>query len=89
MSRIILLIPILLTYANEMLGQENLVPNPSFEDVLDCPHLFIGAGSLIWANPWINALQTPDLYNACSPIGAGVPLSNTNCYQPADRKSVV
>lgn len=54
--------------------QENLVPNPSFEDTVYCPNWPANIGALsIWYNP-NNA--SADYYNVCSVNGAGVPVNN-------------
>lgn len=66
-----------------MVGQENLIPNPSFEDIVNCPDATF-SGQLIYAEPWYNALLTPDLFNECAPSNeGGVPINGTNCYQNA------
>lgn len=60
---------------------QNLVVNPSFEDITGCP---LGPGELQRAAPWRDPFQnlvgdtcsTSDLFNTCSPFGAlgvGVP----------------
>jgi len=60
---------------------QNLVVNPSFEDLVSCP---LGPSELDKAAPWRDPFQnlvgdtcsTSDVYNACSPFGAlgvGVP----------------
>jgi gliding motility-associated-like protein len=67
---------------NSILGQMNLVPNPSFEDLSECPNDL--ASDVDLAIPWINAIATPDIYNPCSSvIYASAPLQNTICYQMA------
>lgn len=48
-------------------AQVNLVPNPSFEDTVNCPN---GASQLYnsfdWINPSTSLGSSPDYYNACS-----------------------
>jgi gliding motility-associated-like protein len=58
------------------IGQVNLVPNPSFENVSTCPN---NPGQLLFANGWYSTTpSTPDLFNACcsiSPYWVDVPQS--------------
>lgn len=52
---------------------QNLVPNPSFEDTINCPS---SGGGILAATGWINSNQSPDYFNACANIsipGLGVP----------------
>lgn len=61
----------LLQFAN---AQQNLVPNPSFEDTLHCPNGTDDPGAVSeWYNP---TAASPDYYNVCASNGAGVPLSD-------------
>lgn len=46
-------------------AQVNLVPNPSFEDTVFCPW---GSTQLEACSLWQNFGNTPDYFNACSPI---------------------
>ncbi|CAN5450003.1 hypothetical protein BH11BAC2_BH11BAC2_00640 [soil metagenome] len=46
-------------------AQQNLVPNPSFEDTLFCPQYL---NQIEAANSWFNFGNTPDYYNVCNPI---------------------
>jgi hypothetical protein len=66
---------LLLTVCNyfPLKAQMNLVPNPSFEDVLFCPN---GLGQLYLAAPWRNYGISPDLFCSCSPTGVSVPANN-------------
>lgn len=41
---------------------QNLVPNPSFEDTLECPDF---PGQVWRAQNWYTAASTPDYYNCC------------------------
>ncbi|MBL0073361.1 MAG: hypothetical protein IPP34_16745 [Bacteroidetes bacterium] len=50
-------------------AQFNLVPNPSFENVISCPN---GLGQIYLANNWENYGISPDLYCSCSPTGVSV-----------------
>ncbi len=44
---------------------QNLVPNPGFDDLTDCPY---DGGQIAFAYPWVSATNgTPDVYNECSP----------------------
>jgi hypothetical protein len=63
---------------------QNLVPNPSFEDTLGCPHI---TGQLYLANGWKNCGGTPDYFNACyttSVSGMGVPANVFGNQTPKD-----
>jgi hypothetical protein len=61
----------------------NLVPNPGFEDYVDCP---ITQGAVGTLDFWSPILETPDAFNVCSPLNSGfgywVPL-NYRGYQYA------
>lgn len=60
---------------------QNLVPNPSFDDITTCPTF---ASMLGLAAPWYNPTQgTPELYHACAPSGdyAGVPENASGGFQ--------
>lgn len=82
MNRVVLLIIALFSNNNQIFGQDNLIPNPSFEDIISCPD--VNYGLLDLALFWNKALSTPDIFNACSlSENGGVPFNNTNCYQPA------
>ena len=49
----------------------NLIPNPGFEDISQCPGGFSG---LEFAMPWYAATPgSPDLFNVCSPLVSSVP----------------
>jgi hypothetical protein len=45
--------------------QQNLVPNPSFEDTLACPQ---GPGDVVYSTGWMNSGFTPDYYHSCANI---------------------
>ncbi len=52
-------------------GQNNLVPNPSFEDTVFCP---TNHGQIGWALGWINPnLASPDYFSSCNGGLFGVP----------------
>lgn len=58
---------------------QNLVPNPSFEEYLECPN---GEYDIDLAFPWTSYDHTPDYFNACDETnGAGVPYSAIYGYQ--------
>jgi gliding motility-associated-like protein len=63
--------------------QTNLIPNPSFENITDCPNSnFSGEAMILLAEPWFNALLTPDLFNACdNSIYSSVPINKSNCFK--------
>jgi gliding motility-associated-like protein len=55
-------------------AQQNLVPNPSFEDTVYCPNGTNDPGAVsLWYNP---TAASPDYYNVCSSNGGGVPLND-------------
>lgn len=63
------------------LFSQNLVPNPSFEEIDYCPN---SSSELFYAVPWDTpSLATPDLYNECATHPAmGVPINGLG-YQAA------
>ena len=67
--------------ADVLIGQYNLVPNPSFEIFDTCPtngnQLY---RTINWINPIFNS--TPDYLNMCNAFGWGVP-SNIYGDEPA------
>jgi hypothetical protein len=59
---------------------QNLVPNPSFENVTQCP-LSFGLDS--YTTNWVSGRETPDYFNECAPWeGAMVPMNDYG-YQAA------
>lgn len=55
---------------------QNLVPNPSFEEVVICPTSFYEKTSDIVIPGWTSAsMGTPDLFHSCSQDDAGVPFN--------------
>lgn len=62
-----------ISFSRQLLGQTNLVPNPSFENIIQCSTT--NANIIDCAN-WLNFGNTPDYFNACAPIGINVP----NCF---------
>ena len=63
------LICILLFFPMMVLGQANLVPNPSFEEYDHCSNSSQGLG---WADDWMVPEQgySPDYFNVCSQISS-------------------
>jgi hypothetical protein len=54
-------------------AQQNLVPNPSFEEFATCPHQ---RSELYYCNSWQMVYASPDYYNSCDTIGeVGIPQS--------------
>lgn len=69
-------------FIEETFSQVNLVPNPSFENYIQCPN---GYGAIQYAINWGKLKNggggTPDLYNICSNVsnpGTGVPVNSFN-----------
>lgn len=61
-------------------GQQNLVPNPSFEQYTACPN---NPGQIVYSAPWFQPTGgTPDYYNNCTTYPLGVP-NNFAGYQSA------
>lgn len=82
MKRFCFVLAISLLAFNKLIGQ-NLVPNPSFEDIDSCPPFM---DQLHLARPWYSpTANTPDLFNVCSPptqFGVHIP-KNVIGYQHA------
>ena len=58
---------------------QNLVSNPGFEEITDCPN---DQYEIDLAEPWTSFSNTPDLFNACDETHvAGVPYSSLFGYQ--------
>lgn len=65
------------------LAAQNLVPNPGFEQVTQCPSF---ASQLEKAAPWTNPnAGTPELYHGCAPLSSyvSVPANTTGGFQYA------
>jgi hypothetical protein len=54
-------------------AQQNLVPNPSFEEYSDCPD---NLGQLNLTEGWTGVLGSVDYYNVCGTNGYGIPANN-------------
>ena len=59
-----------LLFCKILFAQVNLVPNPSFEDTVQCPNSGNQVGKCA---QWFNFGNSPDYFNACGSGGAGVP----------------
>lgn len=69
----------LFTMAENGMGQ-NLVPNPSFENVTQCP---FSLGLEAYVSDWKSARETPDYFNTCATSSiADVPSNNFGYQQP-------
>lgn len=64
-----IVVTILSLYSIEVLAQENLVPNPSFEDTLVCPYT---NGQITATEYWLNVFGSCDYFHECS-VDWGVP----------------
>jgi hypothetical protein len=63
-----ILVVILVLLPQVTWGQQNLVPNGSFEEITSCPNPQIGTTAQIeLAFPWLNDIGGTELYHACSP----------------------
>jgi hypothetical protein len=59
---------------------QNLVPNPSFENVTQCP---FSLGLEAYVSDWKSARETPDYFNTCATSSiADVPSNNFGYQQP-------
>jgi len=69
---------ILLSYIS--LTGQNLLPNPGFDILTDCP---FDEGQIHLSYPWVSASGTPDLFNECSVLFYNVPKAGryTDSYQ--------
>jgi len=52
-----------------ILNAQNLVPNPSFEILTNCPTSYGGSGATIAPPWWSPSYSTPDIFNVCSTSG--------------------
>ena len=74
MKKIILIFCLL--NSNLSFSQINLVSNPSFEDITDCP---ANGSEISFAKNWFTANNgTPDLYNKCTPFGGNTYVPNSS-----------
>lgn len=66
-------------------SSQNLVPNPSFEDTVQCPN---SVSQINYSTGWIASVNTPDFYHSCNntsqvnPGMVGIP-NSARGYQPA------
>jgi hypothetical protein len=78
--RTLLLSCLALVLSIRMVEAQNLVPNPSFENLIQCPFT---VGQLNFASDWFIAGGTPDLFSGCTGSNLlGVP-SNARGHQDA------
>lgn len=75
---------IFLLITSFLFAQQNLVPNPSFEDTINCPQGLAQFWSLQY---WREGYNSPDYFNECAIIQVGVP-SNIYGYQFANNNGV-
>ncbi|MCF8275575.1 MAG: T9SS type A sorting domain-containing protein [Flavobacteriales bacterium] len=61
------------------LEAQNIVPNPSFEEITYCP---TSGGAIFWASPWNRSMNSPDLYNVCGDNGYSVPVNVNGVQMP-------
>lgn len=76
MKKIICILSILCT---QVCIAQNLVPNPSFEDTINCPQFI---GDIDRAIGWSSYGITPDYFNSCAQVSLGVP-DNVRGFQNA------
>ncbi|MBK7287630.1 MAG: T9SS type A sorting domain-containing protein [Flavobacteriales bacterium] len=70
---------------------QNLIPNPSFEEVDTCPHIppVTGFGPGSRPTHWFSASDTPDYFNACVDSGTSVPHNIFGYQQPKEGQAYV
>lgn len=74
------MIVIACAFSLSLVGQTNLVPNPSFEIIDTCPY---NQEQVHFATPWFDLCATPDLYNTCAvTANNAVPLNWTGYQWP-------
>ena len=63
------LIQIIFVVTPMLLSAQNLIPNPGFEDVIECPYAYPVNQEIYFAEPWIPVrsvdVSTSDLFNDC------------------------
>ena len=69
----LLLVLLLFILSLSSQAQQNLVPNPSFEDTVYCPN---ATNQIDACQHWLNFGNSPDYFNACDPTGLNVPNSS-------------
>jgi len=74
--RLLMLILILLSF---QLGAQNIIPNGSFENLIDCPN---NGGEIFWAPPWASSSASPDLFNLCGELGYSVSQNRVGFQNP-------
>ena len=78
--RILSIIFLLSVYTTTLNGQ-NLVPNPSFEDTVNCPS---SMSQIYNANHWNSSRFSPDYFNGCSIGDVSVPSNVFGFQYPSD-----
>ena len=68
MKRFLLVIGLFIT--SYSWAQENLVPNPSFEDYIQCP---VSEGQIYYLKNWFSAVFSPDFFHSCGDFDWGIP----------------
>ena len=80
MKKNISILIFILSLGSYSVKAQNFVPNPSFENITNCPS---GYNYLPYATPW-TGLYTPDLYAPCASLGSNVNVPNAYLgYQKA------
>jgi hypothetical protein len=69
-------------------AQQNLVPNPSFEEYIECP---TGSGQIYFAQVWSAFRGSPDYFNSCAPTSSyySVPINAFGHQQAASGNAYV
>lgn len=68
----------LISFSRQLLGQTNLVPNPSFETYTNCPN---SSDQMNRAIGWSSFRESPDYFNTCSTISGIKPPYSTYGFQ--------
>ena len=67
-------------FASKTFAQQNLVPNPSFEEYADCPSQI---DEFYVVKNWKNFRSTPDYFTLCADSFGTVPCNRAGCQEPA------
>jgi OOP family OmpA-OmpF porin len=82
-------IAFLSAFYTSVLGAQNLVPNPSFEDYSQCP-LIITQYKLEGLNDWFQpTMGSADYYNSCAKMPCSVPENMLGKHEPRTGKGYV
>jgi hypothetical protein len=85
MQKAVFIFLLFIATKTQLFAQLNFVPNPDFEDTLECPYF---VSQIDYANHWVTTKFTPDYFHSCnnnSPVNTGwvgVPV-NARGFQPA------